>query len=82
MTDTARCQPSAGQGTNPLTTIGDLAGIEAAGPTGDQHAMRGHVDAMHKNLLRDMRLADPGRPINPEAARAAVRPLKGVQSSS
>ncbi len=80
--DATRHQPTAGRGTNPLTTVGHLAGIEAAGLTGDQRAMRGHVEAMHKNLMRDMRLADSGRPVNPEAARAALRPLKGVQSSS
>ena len=80
-TDTTRRQPTAGKATSPLTTVAHLAGIEAAGLTGDQRAMRGHVEAMHKDQLRDMHLADPGRPINPEAARAVVRPLKGVQSS-
>lgn len=68
------------QTTRPLTTARHVAGIQAAGLTGDQRAMRGHIDAMHKNTMRDMRLADPSRPINPEAARAAVRPLAGVQS--
>lgn len=71
----------AGQGTNPLTTAGHLAGVEVAGLSGDQRAVQAHVDAMHKNLMRDMRLADPSRRINPEAARAAVRPLPGVQPS-
>lgn len=80
-TDTARQQPIAGQGTSPLTTVGHLAGVEAAALTGDQRAMRAHVDAMHKNMMRDMRLPDASRPIDHEAARAAVRPLKGVQSS-
>ncbi|MEO6800149.1 MAG: hypothetical protein ABI178_09445 [Rhodanobacter sp.] len=42
--------------------------------------MRDHLEAMHKNLMHDMRLADSSRLINPEAARAAVRPLQGVQS--
>ena len=79
--DTTRRQSASGRGTHPLATIGHLAGIEAAGLTGDQPAMRGHVDAMHKNMMRDMNLADSSRPINPEAARAAVRPLKGVQSA-
>ena len=71
----------AGQGTNPLTTAGHLAGIEVAGMSGDQRAMQAHINAMHKNLMRDMHLADPSRRINPEAARAAVRPLQGVQSA-
>ena len=77
---TARRPKQAGA-TNPLVTVGRLAGIEAAGLTGDQRAMRGHVEAMHKDMMRSMHLADPSRPINHEAAAAAVRPLQGVQSS-
>lgn len=79
--DTARQRPTTGQGTSPLTTARHLTAIEAASVSGDQRAVRAHVDAMHKNMMRDMRLADPSRPINPEAARAAVRPLPGVQSA-
>jgi hypothetical protein len=67
--------------TNPLATAGHLAGIEAAGMTGDQRAIQGHVDAMHKDMMRSMHLADPARRIDREAARAAVRPLQGVQSA-
>jgi hypothetical protein len=58
------------------------SGLHRSGAlTGDQGAMRVHVEAMHKNMMRDMRLADPSPPINHEAVRAAVRPLPGVQSS-
>ena len=67
--------------TNPLITAGHLAGAEVAGLTGDQPAMRRHVEAMHTDLMRSMHLADPSRRIDHEAARAAVRPLPGVQSS-
>jgi hypothetical protein len=74
--------PQAGQGTNPLITAGHLVAIEAAGLSGNQRAVRGHVEAMHRNLMRDMRLPDASRPINHEAARAAVRPLQGVRSSA
>jgi hypothetical protein len=81
-TTTTRRPQQAGQGTNPLTTAGHLAGVESAGLSGDQRAMQAHVDAMHKNLMRDMRLADSSRRINHEAARAAVRPLQGVQSAA
>ena len=77
---TARRPQQAGP-TNPLATAGHLAGIEAAGLTGNQRAMRGHVEAMHKDMMRSMHLADPSRPIDHEAARAAVRPLQGVQSA-
>lgn len=71
-----------GQGTHPLVTAGHLAGAELAGLRGNQRAMHAHVEAMQRNLMRDMRLADPSRRISPEAARAAVRPLAGVQSSA
>jgi hypothetical protein len=73
-------RPQQAGATNPLATVGHLAGIEAAGLTGDQRAIQGHVDAMHKDMMRSMHLPDPSRPINHEAARAAVRPLQGVQS--
>lgn len=74
-------RPQQAGATNPLATAGHLAGIEAAGLTGDQRAMQGHVDAMHKDMMRSMHLPDPSRPINHEAARTAVRPLQGVQSA-
>lgn len=73
-------QPQQAGATNPLVTAGHLVGIEAAGLIGDQRAMRHHVEAMQKNTMRSMHLADPSRPIDHEAARAAVRPLHGVQS--
>ncbi len=79
--NSAAGQALAGRGTNPLVTAGHLAGIEAAGLTGDQRAMRAHIEAIHRNTMRDMRLADPSRPIDHESARAAVRPLAGVKSS-
>jgi hypothetical protein len=77
---TARRPQQAGQGTNPLATAGHLAGVEAAALAGDQRAVQVHVEAMHKDMMRSMRLADPSRPIDHEAARAVVRPLQGVQS--
>lgn len=40
--------------TNPLATVGQVAGIEAAGLTGNQRSTRGHVDAMQENLMRSM----------------------------
>ncbi len=79
-TQTARRPQQAGP-TNPLVTAGHLAGVEAAGPTGDQRAMQGHIEAIRKDTMRSMHLADPSRRIDHEAARAAVRPLQGVQSA-
>src|SRR5574337_1344289 len=59
--DAARQRPSAEHATSPLTTARHLAGIEAAGLTGDQRAMRAHVDAMHQNMMHDTHLADPAQ---------------------
>lgn len=67
--------------THPLITAGHLARAEVAGLTGDQRAMRHQIEAMQADQMRSMHLADPARPIDHEAARAAVRPLPGVQSS-
>ena len=77
---TAR-QPQQAGPTNPLVTAGHLAGAEIAGLTCDQRAVQGHVEAMHKDMMRSMHLPDPSRRIDHEAARAAVRPLQGVQSA-
>jgi hypothetical protein len=78
---TARRPQQAGP-TSPLVTAGHLAGAEAAGLTGDPRAMRGHVEAMHKDVMRSMHLAAPSRPIDHEAACAAARPLQGMSSSA
>lgn len=75
---TAR-QPQQAGSTNPLVTAGHLAGAEVAGLAGDQRAMQGHIEAMHKDMMCSMHLADPSRRIDHEAARAAVRSLPGVQ---
>lgn len=78
---TVRGPQQASQGTNPLLTAGHLVGVEAAALTGDQRAVQAHVEAMHKEMIRSMRLADQSRPIDHEAARSVVRPLQGVSSS-
>jgi hypothetical protein len=41
-------RPQQAGATNPLATVSHLAGIEAATLTGDQRAIQGHVNAMHK----------------------------------
>jgi len=74
-------QPQQAGLTSPLVTAAHLAGVEAAGLTGDQRVMQSHIEAMHTDMMRSMHLADPSRRIDHEAARAAVRPLPGVQSA-
>ena len=79
--NTARRPQQAGQPVDPLATAGHLAAIDAAALTGDQHAIQAHTQAMQKDMLRAMRVPDASRPIDHEAARAAVGPLPGVRSS-
>lgn len=81
-TETTPRPQQAGQPINPWTTAGHLAAIDAAAMAGDQRAMQAHADAVQKDIRRSMRLPDPARPIDHEAARAAVRPLPGVISSA
>jgi outer membrane murein-binding lipoprotein Lpp len=80
-TETTPRPQQAGQPVNPWSTAGHLAAMDVAALAGDQRAMQAHAVAAQKDMLRSMRLPDPARPIDHEAARAAVRPLPGVRSS-
>lgn len=62
--------------------IGYMAAAEAAAISGDQASVRRHVEAAQQDLLRDMKIPDPNRRIDPESARAALRSLPGVRSSA
>ena len=81
-TETSPRPQQAGQPVNPWSTAGHLAAMDAAAIVGDPRAMQAHAEAAQKDMLRSMRLPDPARPIDHEAARAAVRPLPGVRSSA
>lgn len=76
-----QARPEQAGPTPPLITAGHIARAEVAGLTGDQGAMRRQIEAIHAEQMRSMHLADPARRVDHEAARAAVRPLPGVQSS-
>jgi hypothetical protein len=43
--------------------------------------MQGHVDAMHKDMMRSMHLADPSPPNNHQPPPNPVPPQESVQSS-
>ncbi len=72
----------AGQPTNPVVTVAHIAAADAAALAGDQRTTQQHLEAMHKDMMRSMRLADPSRPIDHEAARAAIRNVSGVRTSA
>lgn len=57
-------QPQQAGLTSPLVTAAHLAGVEAAGLTGDQRVMQSHIEAMHTDMMRSMHLADPSRRID------------------
>lgn len=81
-TETAPRPQQAGQPINPWATAGHVATMDAAVLVGDQRIAQAHAQAMQNDMRRSMRLPDPTRPIDREAARAAVRPLPGVRSSA
>jgi hypothetical protein len=64
----------------PISVAGHVAAARAAALAGDQKALERSVHGMTDDMLHDARIPDPSRPIDREAARAAVQPLAGVRS--
>jgi len=77
----ARRPDQAGQPMNPYTLAAHAAGARASMALGDSRAAQKHIDAVAHDLSRSMRLPDATRPIDHEAARAAVRTLPGVRTA-
>jgi hypothetical protein len=71
----------AGQPVNPYAVTGHIAGARVAALVGDSRGAEAHVNAIAHDLARSTRIPDVTRPIDHEAARAAVRPLPGVRSA-
>ncbi len=72
----------AGQPMDPLRTASHMAGVRVAALTGDQAGVQRSMEAMNDDMRRAMKLADPARPINPEAARGITRAMPGVRSAN
>lgn len=72
----------AGQPMDPLHTAAQLAEVRVSALTGDQAGVQRGMDAMHQDMMRAMKLADPSRPIAPEAARSIARAMPGVRSAN
>lgn len=83
-TQTPESQPrrpqQAGKPLDPVSTAARIAAIRGSALVGDQEATREHFTALHKDLMRSMKVADATRPIDREAARAAARQVEGVRS--
>ena len=71
----------AGQPVNPYAVAGHIAGARVAALVGDARVAEAHINAIAHDLARSARLPDVTRPIDHEAARAAVRSLPGVRSA-
>jgi hypothetical protein len=71
----------AGQPLNPLDVAKRVAAVRVAALTGNQRAVQANMQAFNNDFRKSIKLPDPSRPIDHEAARAAVRPLTGVRSS-
>src|SRR3546814_4896643 len=70
----------AGQPVDPIKTAGHIAAARVAAITSNQEGVHRNMEAMTEDLRRAMKLPDAGRPIDPEAARAAIRTMQGVRS--
>lgn len=70
----------AGAPMDPATTAGRAAAVRIAAMTGDQQAVRDQMEAMHDDMRRSMKLADPSRPIDREQARSVVHAIEGVRA--
>jgi hypothetical protein len=71
----------AGQPLDPVVTAGHLAAARIDAIAGDGEGAKRHLEAIGRDVARSARVPDVARPIDREAARAAVRPLPGVRSA-
>lgn len=76
---TPRLPQQAGQPLNSVKLAGRMLAMRASAVTGNTRAIQAQQVAMQKDVMRSMRIPDPSRRIDPEAARAAVGPLEGVR---
>jgi hypothetical protein len=70
----------AGQQIDPLKTASHITVARLSALAGDQDGVRRNAEAMAEDMRRAMKLADPGRRIDQEAARQALRGMQGVRS--
>jgi hypothetical protein len=68
------------QRVTPVPATRHVAAARVAAMMGDQKAVRQNVQEMTRDILHDAHVPDASRPINREAARAAIQPLAGVRS--
>ena len=65
---------------NAVTTAAHIAGARAAAIVGDQERVQANVHALNESFRKSIRLADPARVVDREAARTAAKVVDGVRS--
>ena len=70
----------AGQPVDPAVMAAKMAAIDAAALRGDQQGLRDGIHSATEDFRRSIKLADPGRRIDPELARVAAKSVSGVRS--
>lgn len=70
----------AGQPLDPVETAAAVAAIRSSALRGDQDGVRRNMEAFSDDFRRSIKLADPRRQVDREAARAAIRHVDGVRS--
>ena len=70
----------AGQVLNPVKTAAHLAAIEVAATAGNQAFVEAHGNALQEDIRKSLKLADPARRIDSEAARGVTKGVAGVHS--
>lgn len=70
----------AGQPMDPVETAARVAAIRGSAVVGDQEGVRRNLEALNDDFRRSIKLADPARKVDREAARAAIRHVEGVRS--
>lgn len=71
----------AGEPVDSIELAARIAKVRAAAVMGDQDSVRREMAAVQDDVRRSIKLPDPGRPIDPEAARAAAKRAPGVHSA-
>lgn len=71
----------AGEPVNPYVAAAHITAARVAMLAGDASGAQAHIGALTHDVMRSARVPDVTRPIDHEAARAAVRPLAGVRSA-
>lgn len=71
---------TAGKPLDPARTAARIATLRVAAATGNQAEAARQMQALQEDMRKSMRLADPARRIDPEAARALAKTIPGVHS--